>query len=164
MTRFELVETRLAAVVQRFVSAIWVEESKANMRLSPSSSRNAQAVSVPRLGSVSVRAKRRSYAFPVAGAGCSSASITVVPGVVSNVPPHSLASRTRIRSGAVRMSRAPASAATSVVSRKGTPTAATEGPSTVSVTGSSDAWAVWLRASSSTAATPARRSTSATSR
>ena len=114
-----LVETSLSAVVQRFVSAIWVEESKANMRLSPSSSRNAQAVSVPKLGSVSVRAKRWSYALPAAGAGCSSASITVVPGVESNVPPHSLASRTLIRSGAVRTSRAPASAATSVVSRKG---------------------------------------------
>ena len=52
-------------------------------------------------------------------AGSAAASISTGPGVVSNVPPHSPASLARIRSGAVAVSSAPASADTLTVIASG---------------------------------------------
>ena len=93
--------------------------SLANWRLSPSSSRNAHTVFCPyAVGSPAPRPVAW-YACPVAGCGFSSASISTGPGVVSNVPPHSSASLARIRSGAVAVSRAPASAETLTVIASG---------------------------------------------
>ena len=94
--------------------------SLANIRLSPCSWRYAHTVDPPRPYGLDRPLHRdRVGPAPVAGCGLSLRSSTVTPGVAANVPPHSPASLTRIRSGRGRRSSAPASALTSTVIASG---------------------------------------------